>query len=363
MTSAQTTTSAPVAKAGAQGGPETLGQHLDGWAGADLGRRAVAGTVQAVAAAVVAIADLIGRGALAGALAAVVGDNSDGDAQKDLDVRANELIRAALEGTPVGVFASEENETALVLNRGGPLALAVDPLDGSSNIDTNVSVGTIFSILPAAGDGAPEAAVLQLGGRQLAAGMAVYGPQTTLALTLGQGTQIFTLDRRDGRFLLTARDLTIPAGRREYAVNASNYRYWDEAVRSYIDDCVSGAEGPRGADFNMRWIASLVAEASRIFARGGIFLYPRDSRPGYQRGRLRLVYEANPIAFLVEQAGGAATDGERRILDIEPSALHQRIPLVFGSADKVERVARYHADPHSIGERSPLFGRRGLFRA
>jgi len=156
--------------------------------------------------------------------------------------------------------------------------------------------------------------------------------------------------------------LQIPAGKAEYAINASNYRHWDEAVRLYIDDCLSGAEGPRERNFNMRWIASLVAEAFRIFARGGIFLYPRDDRPGYQHGRLRLVYEANPIALLVEQAGGAATDGEHRILDIAPQQLHQRVPLVFGARDKVERVARYHREPHAIGERSPLFGRRGLFR-
>jgi len=341
---------------------DSLSRYLRQWAGRDGDRQAVGETVEAIAGAAVEVAELIGQGPLAGALATVVGENADGDAQKALDVRANDLFLDTMRGTPVAIFASEEGEAALTLNDGGSLAVAIDPLDGSSNIDTNVSVGTIFSVLPMAGRRS-ETAVLQPGTNQLAAGMLVYGPQTTLALTLGQGTALFTLDRRHGRFHLTRPDVEIPAARREYAINASNYRYWDEAMRSYIDDCVSGTEGPRGADFNMRWIASLVAEASRIFARGGIFLYPRDSRPGYQHGRLRLVYEANPIAFLVEQAGGAATDGERRILDIQPSALHQRIPFVFGSSDKVERVVRYHADPHTIGERSPLFANRGLFRS
>lgn len=341
---------------------DSLSRHLRQWAGRDAGRRELAEAVEAVAAAAVQVAELIGQGPLAGALAAVVGENADGDAQKALDLRANDLFLAALRDTPVAAFASEESDTASMLNEGGSLAIAIDPLDGSSNIDTNVSVGTIFSILPMAGHRI-ESAVLQPGDQQLAAGMLVYGPQTTLTLTLGSGTDLFTLDRLHGRFHLTRPDVEIPTGQREYAINASNYRYWDEPLRNYIDDCVSGADGPRGADFNMRWIASLVAEASRIFARGGIFLYPRDSRPGYQNGRLRLVYEANPVAFLIEQAGGAATNGERRILDIQPSILHQRIPLVFGSRDKVERVARYHSDPHAIGERSPLFAKRGLFRS
>ncbi|NIA68537.1 class 1 fructose-bisphosphatase [Pelagibius litoralis] len=340
----------------------SLSRHFEVWAAADPERRAIVQTVEALAGAAIQLATLIGQGALAGALAAVVGENSDGDAQKALDIRADELFLAALRATPVAVFASEENETALPLNDGGQLAVAIDPLDGSSNIDTNVSLGTIFSILPATGSVAGPA-VLQRGTALLAAGMVVYGPQTTLALTLGQGTCLFTLDRAQGCFRLTQPAVTIPKGHREYAINASNYRYWDDAVRSYIDDCMSGTQGPRGENFNMRWIASLVAETSRIFARGGIFLYPRDSRPGYQDGRLRLIYEANPIAFLVEQAGGAATDGERRILEIQPDALHQRVPLVFGARDKVERVARYHKDPHSIAERSPLFARRGLFRA
>jgi fructose-1,6-bisphosphatase I len=342
----------------------SLQSYLATWAGDDAERVSVATTVRSIAGTAVTVSDLIARGPLAGALGAVVGGNAGGDAQKELDVRANDLFIEALRDGPVAVFGSEENEAALVLNDDAPLAVAIDPLDGSSNIDTNVSIGTIFSILPlaTATNGSAESALLQPGANQLAAGFAIYGPQTALVLTLGHGTQIFTLDRTASTFVRTRADVQIPFGKREYAINASNYRHWDEPVRAYIDDCISGAEGPRGENFNMRWIASLIAEVFRILARGGIFLYPRDHRPGYEKGRLRLVYEANPIALLVEQAGGAATDGERRILDIPPQELHQRVPLVFGSRDKVERVARYHTDPHAIGERSPLFGRRGLFR-
>ncbi len=348
------------------GGYGSLERHLDDWTGGDPGRGAVAETLRAFAGAAARLSRLIAQGPLAGDMAAVVGHNTDGDQQKTLDLRANELFLAALAEAPVAVFASEEAETALILNRDAPLAVAIDPLDGSSNIDTNLSVGTIFSVLPgpgpaAAGDAA-EAAILQPGARQLAAGMVVYGPQTALVLTLGQGTDIFTLDRETATFVLTRPQVRIPAGRREYAINASNYRHWDAPLRAYIDDCVLGSEGPRGENFNMRWVASLVAEAFRILARGGVFLYPSDARPGYQNGRLRLVYEANPIAFLIEQAGGAASDGEHRILDLQPQALHQRVPLVFGSHDKVAQIARYQGDSHLIGTRSPLFARRGLFR-
>lgn len=342
----------------------SLRRYLDDWAGDDAERGAVAATVRAIADAAAAVSELIARGPLAGALEAVVGANADGDAQKQLDVRANDLFIAALREAPVAVLGSEEFEDALALNDRAPLAVSIDPLDGSSNIDTNVSLGTIFSILATATamNGTASSALLQPGTNQLAAGFVIYGPCTALVLTLGQGCHIFTLDRATSTFVLTRPDVRIPTGKSEYAINASNYRHWDEPVRAYIDDCISGAAGPRGKNFNMRWIASLVAEAFRIFVRGGIFLYPRDDRPGYQRGRLRLVYEANPIAFLVEQARGAATDGERRILDLQPRALHEHVPLVFGSPDKVERVARYHGDLPSIGERSPLFGRRGLFR-
>jgi fructose-1,6-bisphosphatase I len=344
---------------------QSLGQHLEYWSGDDRGRAAIAETVARLAEASTRVSDLVAQGPLAGALQAVVGGNVAGDEQKELDLRANALFIDALKGAPVAAFGSEESEAILILQDGAPLAVAIDPLDGSSNIDTNLSIGTIFSILPMAGaeEGPAEVVFRQTGRNQLAAGFVVYGPQTALVLTLGQGTHIFTLDRESGNFLLTSAKVQIPKGKREYAINASNYRHWEEPVQAYIDDCISGAEGPRGKNFNMRWTASLVAEAFRILVRGGIFLYPRDNRPGYRHGRLRLVYEANPIAFVIEQAGGAATDGERRILDLVPTDLHQRVPLVFGSRDKVEHVIRYHTDRHSIGERSPLFGRRSLFRS
>ncbi len=343
---------------------QSLGRHLQDWSGDNRARAAIAETVARLAETAVQVSGLIAQGPMAGELHAVVGGNAAGDEQKELDLRAHALFVAALKSAPVAVLGSEESETALILQDDAPLAVAIDPLDGSSNIDTNVSIGTIFSILPMAGvgEGRGETVFQQAGSNQLAAGFVIYGPQTALVLTLGQGTHIFTLDRESSVFLLTCANVQIPKGRREYAINASNYRHWDEPVQAYVDDCISGAEGPRGENFNMRWIASLVAEAFRVLVRGGIFLYPRDNRPGYQHGRLRLVYEANPIAFVVEQAGGAATDGEHRILDLIPTELHQRVPLAFGSSDKVDRVARYHTDRHSIGERSPLFGRRSLFR-
>jgi fructose-1,6-bisphosphatase I len=323
----------------------------------------VAATVRQIAEGARALAQMIADGALAGALGAVVDGATHGDQQKELDARANALFIEALRNAPVAVVGSEESPEALVLSPGDPLAVAIDPLDGSSNIDTDISIGTIFSILPMTGaaNGAPGAALLQPGSHQLAAGFVIYGPQTCLVLTLGCGTQILTLERRTSRFVLTHPEVRIPEGRREYAVNASNYRHWDEALRTYVDDCIAGVEGPRGENFNMRWIGSLVAETFRILGRGGIFLYPADRRPGYEHGRLRLVYEAQPIALIVEQAGGAASDGFTRILDLVPRQLHQRTPLIFGSRDKVERVERYHAGPPSTSERSPLFGRRGLF--
>jgi fructose-1,6-bisphosphatase I len=343
----------------------TLDQHLARWAGQDERRLDIAATLLAVAGACRRISDLIGAGALAGALGATRAEHGAGDTQKELDVVANDMLLAALLNAPVAAMASEEMDFAVPLDGGGPLLVAVDPLDGSSNIDTNVAVGTIFSVLPApASNGAPVdcGAFLQPGTRQLAAGYAIYGPQTALVVTTGDGTHIFTLDRRCGRFKLTAEHVRVPASTREFAINASNHRHWDEPIRIYVDDCLKGSEGPRGEDFNMRWIASMVAEAHRVLARGGIYMYPGDLRNGYTRGRLRLVYEANPVAWLIEQAGGAASTGTERILDIAPETIHQRVPLIFGSRDEVMRLDRYHLDPYPLGERSPLFGRRGLFR-
>lgn len=293
------------------------------------------------------------------------GSNADGDAQRELDVQADEIFLDAARQGRVAVYASEELPAPVALVPGSGLALAIDPLDGSSNIDCNVSIGTIFSLLPATGapDSDPVASFLQRGSAQLAAGFFVYGPRFTLALTLGSGTRGFFFSPALNRFVAAEENFAVAPDTGEFAINVSNYRHWDDPVRLYIDDCLDGAEGPRGKAFNMRWVASLVVEAWRIMVRGGVFLYPGDQRPGYGRGRLRLVYEANPIAMLMEQAGGGATDTARRVLEIEPETLHQRVPLVFGAAEEVSRIARYHTDPDGMAERSPLFGHRSLFRA
>jgi fructose-1,6-bisphosphatase I len=352
----------------------TLEEYMVNWAGADERRVAIATTLRTLAGACRLISQIIGAGSLSGALGEArgephggngTGDHFAGEVQKALDVIANDIIIESLAAAPVSALASEELDHAVVLNEGAPLLVAVDPLDGSSNIDANVSIGTIFSVLPAPYDGAPPdiPAFLQPGLRQVAAGYALYGPHTAFVFTVGSGTHVFTLDRRTGDFWLTAESVRVPPKTREFAINASNHRHWDEPIRIYVDDCLKGVEGPRGEDFNMRWIASMVAEAHRVLTRGGIYMYPGDLRDGYTHGRLRLVYEANPIAWLIEEAGGAASTGTERILEIIPAAIHQRVPLLFGSRDEVARLDRYHLDPYPIGERSPLFGRRGLFRS
>lgn len=324
----------------------------------------VAEIVALIAEAGITIASTVAEGANLGALADQVGAaNSDGDNQRGLDLLADERFLAAISHSPVGLYASEEIAEPVQIGSGRPLALAIDPLDGSSNIDTNVSIGTIFSIRPILGDPAtdPRGSFLQSGRGQIAAGFLIYGPQTALVLTLGTGTAIFILSHAEGEFLLAVPAVQIPTETREFAINASNYRHWGEAVGQYIDDCLSGVQGPREKNFNMRWIASLVAECYRIMIRGGVFLYPGDNRNGYTHGRLRLVYEAHPIAMLIEQAGGLATDCVEPILDIAATDLHQRTPLVFGSSAEVMAVARYHAMPGEITEREPLSGRREQF--
>jgi fructose-1,6-bisphosphatase I len=333
---------------------------LRDWAEGDTAREAVAATIASLATAGRDIAGLVARGAIEGRLGAIRRASDTGDDQKELDVRANDMIVAALREAPVAVFGSEEMDSVETLTAGAPLAVAVDPLDGSSNIETNVSIGTIFSVLPDVPGGD---ALLQRGTSQLAGGYVLYGPQTAMVLTVGDGVDVFTLDEDSGAFLRTAHRVLVPARTSEFAINFSNYRHWDPAIRQYVDDCLAGTEGPRARNFNARWIASMVAEAHRILTRGGVYLYPADARRGYERGRLRLVYEANPIGFVMEQAGAAATDGAERILDLEPATLHQRVPLVFGSAEEVEHVARRNREPAAVGERSPLFTHRGLLRA
>jgi fructose-1,6-bisphosphatase I len=334
----------------------TLDMYLDRCAAQKPALLPVCQTVSDLSKAGCRIARTLAHGPLAGKLGAKVGESLDGDGQKALDVMAHQILRKALSNGFVRDFASEEAVTPEILDANGPLAVAVDPLDGSSNIDTLAPIGTIFSILPATG----AMPFMQPGRNQLAAGFLIYGPQTALVLSLGDGTQIFTLHPERMVFMTTGGDIKVPPQTREYAINASNQRHWEPEITGYIGELMQGASGPRKADFNTRWLASMVADAYRILIRGGVYLYPADQRRGYGEGRLRLVYEANPIALLMEQAGGAATDGKSAILDLIPSALHQRCPLIFGAAEEVSRVAAAYATPRQ--QNSPLFNRRSLFR-
>lgn len=322
---------------------------------------AVAAAVDAIAVAAIEIAALTAKGALSKTPGLATGRNSDGDLQRDLDVQADAIIRRCLGTVPIAALASEEMQEVEIGDRRGRICVAIDPLDGSSNIDINMTVGTIFSILPVSDD--PGCAFSQRGTAQLAAGFITYGPQTSLVLTLGDGVDIFTFDRAAECFRLTRRAVRIPDTAEEFAINVSNRRHWDPPVRAFIDECLAGVEGPASRDFNMRWIGSLVAEAYRILTRGGVFLYPSDARPGYGDGRLRLVYEAHPIAFIIEQAGGAASTGRERILDLAARSLHQRVPLIMGSRGEVQRVEELHCDPlPAAGISAPLFAQRGFFR-
>lgn len=344
-------------------GLPTLKEYLSNWTLDGRTRGQVAETVLALAEASAGLSELIGRGALGNKLGRVVARAGEIDEQKEIDVLANNTIAEALKTLPVAALASEESELPVAIQSDAPLLVATDPLDGSSNVDANVSVGTIFSILPRHPSSSGEAAFLRPGSHQLAAGFFVYGPQTVLALTVGHGTQIFTLDKVTRIYHLTTRNVSIPPEADEYAINASNARHWDDPIRIYIHDCENGANGPRGRDFNMRWTGSPVADVYRILTRGGIYLYPGDRRKGFHQGRIRLVYEANPLSWIVEQAGGRASTGRDRVLDVVPSALHQKTPLICGSRDEVDRVMRIYSGQEFKGERSPLFGRRGLFRA
>lgn len=344
----------------------TLETFLGAYAsqGGDI-RHAVAGTIEQLAATAIKVRDLISEGPLPEDLGARRGSNGEGDDQKGLDVLADEMFLEACRAAGAAVYASEERPEPVMLREDGLLAVAIDPVDGSSNIESNISIGTIFSFLPTAGlQGAePAAYFLQPGHRQVASGFFIYGPQLALVVTMGSGAHLFVYSPAQRAFIQSPRAPRVPERTQEFAINMSNERHWDEGIRVYIEDCLRGAEGPREKDFNMRWVASMVAECYRILNRGGVYLYPGDARKGYRNGRLRLVYEANPISFLIEQAGGAATDTLHRILDIQPESLHQRVPFVFGSAHEVERVGRYVSQPAWIAERSPLFGRRGLLRA
>ncbi len=305
--------------------------------------------LEVVARACKGISQAVNKGALGGVLGSADSENVQGEVQKKLDIIANEVLIEANEwGGHLAGMASEEMDAIYVVpNRypKGEYLLLFDPLDGSSNIDVNVSIGTIFSVLrmPEDDRGVDEGDFLQNGAQQVAAGYCVYGPQTTLVLTVGDGVAMFTLDREQGSFVLTQENVRIPADTQEFAINMSNMRHWDEPVRRYIDECLQGRDGPRNKDFNMRWIASMVADVHRIMTRGGIFMYPWDKREPNKPGKLRLMYEANPMAWLVEQAGGAATNGRQRILDIQPTQLHERVSVILGSKNEVERVTSYHS--------------------
>lgn len=296
------------------------------------------------------ISNKVSKGALAGVLGTLGSENVQGEVQKKLDVIANDiLLEENAHGGFLAGMASEEMDTFYSLKdveKTGNYLLLFDPLDGSSNIDINASIGTIFSILesPKSAAELSEEDFLQAGHKQVAAGYAIYGPQTVLILTIGQGVVGFTLDRDEEDWFLTHESITIPEDTQEFAINMSNYRHWAEPVRNYIDDCLAGTTGPREKNFNMRWIASMVADVHRILMRGGIFMYPWDSREPNKAGKLRLMYEANPMSFLVEQAGGASTDCQQRILDIQPSELHQRVSVCLGSKNEVEQVMKYHQD-------------------
>ncbi|MEY4427354.1 MAG: hypothetical protein RLZZ182_43 [Pseudomonadota bacterium] len=304
--------------------------------------------IEVVARACKGIAISVNKGALGDVLGTAGSENVQGEVQKKLDIIANEVLIEANEwGGHLAGMASEEMDDmhAVPLHYPqGEYLLLFDPLDGSSNIDVNVSIGTIFSVLKHKGGEVTNDSFLQAGTEQVCAGYCVYGPQTTLVLTVGHGVAMFTLDREQGSFVQTAENVQIPADTKEFAINMSNMRHWDAPVKRYIDECLQGKEGPRGKDFNMRWIASMVADVHRIMTRGGIFMYPWDKREPTKPGKLRLMYEANPMSFLIEQAGGASTNGKQRIMDIQPGQLHERVAVVLGSKNEVERVTQYHLE-------------------
>jgi len=327
------------------------------------------GLLSSIAVAVKVIANQVNKGALVGALGALDSTNVQGEVQKRLDVIANEVMIAETEwGGHLAGLASEELAEIRGVPaqyRRGKYLLTFDPLDGSSNIDVNISVGTIFSVLRSPNPGAEPVLedFLQPGVQQVCAGFALYGPSTMLVLTTGDGVDGFTLDREIGSFVLTHPKMRIPESTGEFAINASNERFWEPPVKRYVAECLAGRSGPRQRDFNMRWLASLVADTYRILTRGGVFLYPADTREPRQAGRLRLLYECNPVAFLIEQAGGRASTGRERILDVEPTDLHQRVPLIFGSREEVERIEQYYTTPTDpIGSDFSLFNTRSLFK-
>ncbi len=298
------------------------------------------------------ISNLVNQGDLAGVLGAAGSENVQGEEQKKMDIITNDVFLQTNEWAGhLAAMASEEMDDIYHIPDGNPRGkylMTFDPLDGSSNMDVNVSVGTIFSILRFKGDLENPTAedFLQAGTEQVCAGYALYGPSTMLVLTTGNGVNGFTLDMNIGEFVLTHPNMSIPADTREFAINASNQRHWEAPVKRYVEECMAGTTGPRGEDFNMRWVASMVAEVHRILTRGGVFMYPIDEKMKAKgtEGKLRLMYEANPMSFIVEQAGGASSTGRQRIMEVTPTGLHQRVPVILGSKNEVERIVSYHAE-------------------
>ena len=341
--------------------PLTLDAYLDGAAPAILQGETLAKVISRLAKAAIELAGLIAAGPLAGIDGRQSGTNSAGDTQIDLDIAANTLMCGALQKANVAAIVSEETELPEILDSEAELCVAIDPLDGSANLVNNISTGTIFSIRPRSRDALSS--FFEPGTTQLSAGCFIYGPQTTLVLALRGSVQIFLLDRARSEFILIRRDVRIPTHSPEFAINMSNRRHWNGAIQAFIEQCLLGATGEHGEDFNMRWIGSLVAETFRILMRGGVFLYPADARRGYREGRLRLVYEAHPVALIVEWAGGSASTGRDRILDLSTRMPHQRTPLIMGSARAVRDLDLLHLRIQPLFESSdaPLFARRGLF--
>ncbi len=334
------------------------------------GKSDLAALLVDVAAAVKAISAMTAKGDLAGILGSLDTQNVQGETQKKLDVLSDKaFINTFQLGGLIAGLASEENDDPITVtdpDKKGPFLAVFDPLDGSSNIDVNVSVGSIFSILEAPKGRDPVMAdYLQPGTKQLAAGYAIYGPSTMLVITVGKGTHGFTLDREVGNFILTHGAIEIPADTSEFAINTSNERFWEPPIQRYVAECKAGKTDIRGRDFNMRWIASMVADVHRILMRGGVFMYPRDTKDVSKPGRLRLMYEANPMSFVIEQAKGLASTGRKRIMEVTPENIHQRIPVVVGSRNEVERIEKYHHEYDTGADQkysSPLFGDRSLYR-
>lgn len=326
----------------------------------------LAGIVEDMARACKVISDIVDHGDLRGEVLAGLGSlNVQGETQKRLDLIANDVVIRTNDWTGrLAGMASEELEKVQPVRKEAPRGdylLLFDPLDGSSNIDVNASIGTIFSVLrrPSEGDAVTDADFLQPGRSQVAAGYAVYGPSTIFVITLGTGTHAFTLDRNLGELVLTRRSVTIPPATDEFAVNITYSRFWEAPVQRYVDECIQGEDGPRGKNFTMRWIGAMVADCHRVVSRGGVFLYPRDLRDPDKPAKLRLLYEVNPLAFIIEQAGGLASTGRDRILDVEPAVLHERSPLIAGARDEVERIITYHNDASAdatLGARSAPSG-------